>query len=80
MSADAVKPVRYSIGHDHTSGKFYIQGPGRGFGCHCGLLFPEMQFVSNTSVAQAVKVAESAYAAGYEQAQADMRKVMGVKQ
>lgn len=75
MNVDMIK-LPYSLGYGSDQ-KWYVDGPGNGTGYYSGTLWPEMRFSNEDDAKAAVKVANEAYRAGYQQAQSDIRKALG---
>lgn len=66
-----------------SAGTSYVAGPNTGsgsdFSYYGGTLSPGSRCESAAAAETAATLCNAAYQAGYEQAQADMRRVMGVK-
>lgn len=58
---------------------YYVSGPGDAFSYHGGYMSPHTRFQDRTHAEQASVLAECAYWTGYEQAQRDIRKALGIK-
>jgi len=63
---------------EHCQGKFYPRGPGNGLGPHGGYLNPGTRFESKEICEQVTSIANEVYKRGYEKAQYDMQKSMGI--
>jgi hypothetical protein len=57
---------------------YCVTGPGEGLGYHSWYLNPSMQLPDYDTAERAAKIAQSAYDAGYKQAQRDIRKSLGL--
>lgn len=73
----SVKPYEAQI--DNRSG-YYVSGPAPGGECDFNgwYLYPETRFDSEAAANSAAIIANIAYREGYKQAQADIRKALGV--
>lgn len=61
-----------------SDSKYYVDGPGNGFGYYGGTLWPEMRFKDEKSAEVATNIANKAFAMGYEKAQRDIKKALGI--
>lgn len=73
---------KYSLGHDHY-GKWYVAGPNARHGCgefsyHGGYMNPGSRFESEEEGKKAAGLCNLAYQAGYENAQRDIQKSLGI--
>lgn len=62
-----------------SDGRLYVDGPGHGFGYNAGTLWPSQRFSSEADVEAATRCCNVAYQEGYEAAQRDIRKALGLK-
>jgi len=58
--------------------KYYVDGPGNGFSYYGGTLWPEMRFETENSASVATNIANKAFFEGYQRAQRDIKKVLGI--
>ncbi|MCK4790222.1 MAG: hypothetical protein KAV87_41165 [Desulfobacteraceae bacterium] len=61
------------------AGKPHVRGPGNGLGYHSHALYPQLNCRDSDEAERAAKIANIAYEEGYNTAQQDMRKSMGVE-
>ena len=66
----------YRAGNDHD-GKPYVNGPGDGLSYYGGTLWPNLRFEAKQDAERAAVIANTAFEAGYAQAQSDIRKALG---
>lgn len=59
--------------------RYYIHGPGMGFGYSAGTLFPSQRFTNAEDMKAGVLCCNEAYRQGYIRAQADIRAALGMK-
>lgn len=71
------KPYKSAYGND---GKFYVDGPAQGGECsyYGGTLYSDMRFDTREPADVAAKFANLCYKQGYEAAQLDMQKALGI--
>lgn len=74
MSNTLTKPYESRYGSDS---KYYVHGDGLP-GYYGGTLYPELRMDSDDEAKRAAEIANIAYKEGYKQAQADIRKALGV--
>lgn len=60
-------------------GSHCVSGPGRGFGYYAFHHYPEFQFHSQDRARDVATMCNSAYRAGYEAAQREIRQALGLK-
>lgn len=87
MCKDVMKNVRpfegpYKLGNDSDS-KWFVSGPGPNnaggeFNYHGGYMNPHTRFYDESTCNQVVHLCNMAHKAGYEQAQRDLRKALGI--
>lgn len=58
----------------------YVDGPGDGLSYYGGTLWPHLRFNKDEDAERAAIIANTAYNAGYRQAQLDIRKALGIKE
>lgn len=68
-------PYKAARGNDQ---KEYVDGPGEGLGYYLGTLWASLRFDDVKNAERAAKIANLAYREGYEQAQHDIRKALGI--
>ena len=67
----------YTTGYG-SDGKYYVDGPGKGFSYYGGTLWPEMRFETEKEADIATNIANKAFEMGYEKAQRDIKKALGI--
>lgn len=73
-----MKPYTALISGD-PGNKYCIDGPGVGFGYHSHFLWANRQFEFKTDAITVANMCNDAYNEGYEKAQFDMKKILGIK-
>lgn len=68
----------YEAGRNHE-GTDYVCGPGEGLGHYSQLLYPGLACKNKDEAERAAAIANIAYASGYEKAQYDTRRSMGIR-
>lgn len=65
-----------------SDGKYYVSGPAPGGECsyYGGTLYPESRFETLEEAQKAATFANIGFQQGYEQAQRDIRKALGLKE
>lgn len=63
----------------NNAGLYCVDGPGDKLGYYAHTLYPQLSCNNRTEAERAAAIANIAHQAGYEQAQRDMRRVMGAK-
>jgi hypothetical protein len=61
-----------------AEGMPYVSGPGNGLGYHGHTLNPDLTCGSEQEAERAARIANIAYQAGYNQAQFDIQKALGL--
>lgn len=68
----------YKAAHRHE-GMPCVQGPGNGLGYYGHTLWPNLTCDTDKEAERAAKIANIAYRAGYNQAQSDIQRVLGLR-
>ena len=74
----STKPYTGSTIYNSNGDKFYVNGPGNGFGYHAGTLWPHLQYDTEQQARIAAEVANIAYEQGYAAAQRDIKNALGI--
>ena len=67
----------YKAGYRHEPELHCVYGPGNGMGYYSHTLWPHLSMTTMEEAERAADIANIAYAEGYKQAQADIRKSIG---
>lgn len=68
----------YRAGHD-SEGKHRVLGPGDGLSYYSGTLWPHLACATKEECERMATIANTAYEQGYERAQRDIQKSLGIK-
>ena len=63
-----------------SDNKWYPHGPGKGLDYYGGFLYSNIRWNTEEEVVPICEIADSAYNAGYQQAQYDIKKALGIKE
>jgi hypothetical protein len=62
----------------NENGKYYLQGPGNGFGYYSGTLCPHLQFDDRDKAVIAAEIANIAYDQGMLKTRLEIRAALGL--
>lgn len=70
----------YRVGSIYDkNGRWFVEGPGNGFGYDAGTLFSMMRLSSEDDAKAATYIANEAYTQGYRAAQREIQAALGLK-
>jgi len=76
-NVDTKEPYKCS-GITNAEGRYFVEGPGNGFGYYAYTLWPEFASDTEDGAKRDARIANTAFREGYEQAQRDIRKALGI--